>query len=275
MKKAILTICTFLLTQNFQAQIFELKKTYTGSHYAFSRFKTAEINQFVVQFNQMWKDDIETGFSQYKGGELGQTFTTSGLRVIWGKKERKWTASSDYAFGAGKAKNKVDFKNGMSQTLILRATSHQISSSFGMTFKENKYWLEAMYTTNLTKLIIEYATIHQNGTESFGTEYKLNGLYRGEIKTMELGFQASYKHKKFVLYTRVLYPVIVTGPKKNERNFVDVRSSQLEPRDFPSNYNSYVNDPEGHISRGESLTSNGFKGLSYGFGLFYLIGKAQ
>ncbi|MFN3916995.1 MAG: hypothetical protein ACK4K0_04560 [Flavobacteriales bacterium] len=257
------------------AQFFEMKKMYTGSHYAFSRFNPNGINQFVVQFNKMWADDIATGFSQYKGTELGQTFTTSGMRFIWGKNDKKWTASTDYAFGAGKTKNKVEFKNGMSQVMNLRATSNQVNLSFGMTFKDNKYWLEGLYSTNITKVMIEYATIHQNGVESYGTEYKLNGLYRGDIKTMEFGVQASYKYKKYVMYTRVLIPTIVTGPNKNERGFVDERSTQLEPKDFPSNYETYVNDPEGHVSRREGLQSTNFKGFSYGFGIFYLIGKAQ
>lgn len=262
-----------LSTSLSQAQIFEMMKPYTGSHYGFSYFDESGINQFVLDFNEMWKFDISSGFEQYKGTELGQVFSTSGTRFVWGKKDRKWTASTDYALGYGKQKNTVEFNNGMSQIFNLKATSNQISTTFGVALKENKVWLEGMYVTNLTRILIEYATIHQNGVESYGTEYKLNGLYKGTIKTMGLGFQASYRKGKYVFYTRMILPVVIVGPSKMERVFVDERNSQLEPNEFPSNYESYVNDPSGHISRGEQLNTENFKGFSYGFGMLRLFGK--
>ncbi|MFI5203595.1 MAG: hypothetical protein ACHQF2_03775 [Flavobacteriales bacterium] len=272
MKKCILIL--FLLVGSFShAQLFEMKKTYTGFHYAFSRFNEDGINKFVVQFNKMYETDIESGFQQYKGNERGQTFTTSGFRLIFGKKETKWTVSSDYAFGFGKDKNEVVFKNGMIQHMNMKFRNNQVNLSFGITKDENRVWLEALYCTNLGKIILEYSTEHRTGVTSFGTEYKLNGVYVGHIKTMEFGVQASYKYKKYVFYARALMPALIIGPSKKERAFVDERSSQTVPKDFPSDYNSFVNDPAGHTSRGEYLQSTGFKGFSYGFGMFYLIGK--
>lgn len=256
-----------------QAQIFEMKKSYTGSHYAFSHFDPGGINQFVVQFNEMWSDDIQTGFHQYDGSELGQTFTTSGLRFIWGNNEMKWTASSDYAFGKGKDKNEVTFNNGMSQIFTLHSSCNQINNTFGIALNESKLWLEALYCTNLGKITMEYSTVHPNGVESFGTEYKLNGLYIGTIKTMQFGAQMSYKYKKYVFYARAMLPVAVLGPDSNVRQLIDEQSTQVGAQDFPSNYNTYVNDPMGHTSRNEFLQTTDFKGYSYGFGMFYLIGK--
>jgi hypothetical protein len=274
MKKLSIIVLFAVVSPLARAQFFEMKKSYTGWHYAFSRFNPDGINKFVVQFNKMWESDIESGFHQYKGGERGQNFTTSGLRVIFGKKEEyKWTISSDYAFGFGKEKNECVFKNGMIQHMVMKFRNNQINFSFGITKKENKIWLEGLYCTNLGKIILEYSTEHRNGANSFGTEYKLNGIYTATIKTMEFGIQTSYKHKKYVFYARALMPAFIIGPSKNERSFVDERSSQMDPKDFPSDYNSYVADPVGHTSRGEFLKSNGFKGFSYGFGMFYLIGK--
>jgi hypothetical protein len=272
--KKLFTLMLLVFSLSGQAQIFDLKKSYTGSHYAFQNFDPAGINQFVVQFNEMWAADIATGFHQYDGSELGQTFTTSGLRFIWGDNPMKWTASSDYAFGAGKDKNQVDFTNGMSQLMTLRYTTNQVNNSFGVTFNEEKLWLEALYCTNLGKVQIEYSTVHPNGVESYGTEYKLNGLYIGTIKTMQFGAQVSYKYKKYVMYARALVPVAVLGPDPGvARNLVDAQSGYSNPKDFPSNYNTYINDPAGHVTRLESLQTTNFKGYSYGFGLFYLIGK--
>lgn len=261
-----------LLTAVTHAQFFKMKKTYTGGHYAFSKFNPDDINQFVVQFNQMWTGDLETGFSQYQGNERGQTFTTSGLRFIFGNSEdMKFTFSTDYGFGFGKHKNEAVFKNGIIQHMDLKFRNNQVNMTFGITKKEDKVWLEGIYSTNLGKVILEYSTEHLNEVQSFGTEYKLNGVYTSTIKTMEFGVQATYKYKKYVMYTRVLFPAFVIGPDKNERNFVDERTG-YSPNDFPTDYNGYVSNPQGYNTTG-AMQSTGFKGLSYGFGIFYLIGK--
>jgi hypothetical protein len=274
MKKTILLLLTLVCTQA-HAQLFELKKTYTGFHYAFSRFDEDGINKFVVQFNKMWEADLNEGFHQYKGNERGQTFTTSGFRFIFKIGERHFTASTDYAYGFGKEKNEATFKNGMTQHMDIKFRCNQVNLSFGIAKKDNKVWLEGLYCTNLGKMILEYSSEYPNGVTSFGTEYKLNGVYVGKIKTMEFGVQASYKYKKYVFYGRALMPAFVIGPSKAERAFVDERSSQVSPKDFPSDYNSYVADPAGHTSRSEYLQSTGFKGFSFGFGMFYLFGKEK
>lgn len=269
----IFSIFLLLQAATVSAQFFTMRHPYTGSHYAFSSFDATGLNQFVVQFNAMWQSDISTGFHQYEGNELGQTFSTSGMRFVWGKKDMQWTASTDYAIGFGKDKNEVTFNNGITQIFNLRATNNQINNTFGIALKENKFWLEAMYCTNLGRVFIEYATIHHNGVESYGSEYKLNGLYKGTIRTMEFGTQTSYRRKRVVMYARVLYPLAIVGPGKSERFFVDAQSTQPDPKDFPSNYNTYVNDPMGHIERSEGLQTTGFKGLSYGFGMLIIMGK--
>ncbi|ASS48200.1 MAG: hypothetical protein A3D31_00055 [Candidatus Fluviicola riflensis] len=276
MKILLLLIGAILLQINVQAQFFELKKTYTGSHYAFSRYDPSGLNRFVVGFNEAWRSDLKEGFAQYKGGELGLTFTTSGFRVIFGKREDfKWTASTDYAFGFGKDKNKAEFNNNVEQLMEVRCSKNQINTTFGVALKESKVWLEGYLSTNLARVLIQYTTIYPNGNESYGSEYKLNGLYKGTIKTTELGIQMSYKRKKYVFYTRAMYPIIVLGPNKEERNFVDKQNGHEDPTDFPSNYNYYLNNPSAYVSENGQLKSSDFKGLSFGFGLLYLFGKAK
>ncbi|HTF04244.1 MAG TPA: hypothetical protein VK826_09460 [Bacteroidia bacterium] len=271
--KKILSALALLTIVSAHAQIFEMKKTYTGYHYGFGFWNPDGLNKFVVSFNDMYRDDLKEYFTQYSGRERGMSFTTSGFRFIVGKKETKWTFSTDYAFGAGKEKNEAVFKNGITQHMVVKFRTNQVNFSFGITKKENKVWIEGLYCTNLAKVIIEYSTEHLNGVNSFGTEYRLNGIYIGTIKTMELGAQFSYKWKKNVFYTRILYPIAVIGPDKGKRNFVDDRSGYEAPNDFPSDYNSYVNDPAGYAANNGALQSTGMKGLSFGFGMFHLIGK--
>ncbi len=268
-------LLTLLITHVASAQIFEMVKPYTGGHYAFSRFDPNGVNQFAVQFNNLWAADISSGFSQYSGKELGQTFTTSGMRFVWGKKAMQWTASTDYAFGFGKEKNEAKFSNGITQIMNLRATSNQINTTFGVALKENSVWLEGMYCTNIARVFIEYATVHRNGVESYGTEYKLNGLYKGLIRTMGIGAQVSYRKGKYILYSRMLMPVVIVGPGKNERVFTDDQSTQPQPNNFPSNYENYVADPATYSSGNQGLQSSDFKGFSFGFGFFYIIGKTK
>ncbi|MCB9233283.1 MAG: hypothetical protein H6581_16620 [Bacteroidia bacterium] len=269
----------FLGIASFQfgrAQLFTLRNPYTGGHQAFTHFDPDGLNQFVVQFNLMYANDLKTGFSQYKGSELGQTFSTSGLRFVWGKKKVQWTASSDASFGIGKKRNTATFKNGLEQNLFLRYTSSQVNVTFGVALKENRYWLEALYCTNLGKIYLEYSTVHLNGVESFGPEYRLNGVYEGTIKTQELGLQASMRFgKRFVLYTRAFYPIAITGPKADERYFTDARTTRDEPNNFPSNYDNYVQDPVTYANEHQGLNSGNFKGLSYGFGLLMMLGKTE
>ena len=258
------------------SQIFTMRHPYSGSHYAFKRIDPSGLNSFVVEFNQMWADDLSEGFEQYSGNEFGQTFTTSGMRFVWGKKDMKWTASSDYALGFGKSKNSATFNNGITQNMEVRYTSNQINNTFGIALNENKVWLEALYCTNLSRIFIEYSTVHQTGQESFGPEYKLNGLYKGLVRTMEIGVQASYRFKKrYVLYGRFLLPMAIVGPDRSERGFIDDKSVHSDPRNFPGNYDTYVNDPSGHVQRNEGLTSEAFKGISYGFGLLIYVGKIE
>ena len=271
--KRIMVIACCLFTYAAHAQVFALKKTYTGYHYAFSRFNEDGINSFVVQFNDMYKNNLSEYFHQYTGGERGQNFTTSGFRFILGKSETKWTFSTDYAFGFGKEKNEAVFNNGVKQHLVLKFWNNQVNFSFGIAKKDNKFWLEGLYSTNLAKIILEYSTEHLNGVNSFGTEYRLNGIYTATIKTMEFGAQVSYKYKKYVFYSRFLVPAIVLGPDKDQRTFTDERSGYAEPGNFPSDYNSYVNNPQSYAANNGALSSTGFKGISFGAGMFYLIGK--
>lgn len=273
--KKILTIATLLCFTSSYAQLYFKKNLYTGYHYGWGYWNPSEMNHFVVGFNDMYHDDLKQYFSQYSGHERGMSFTTSGMRFIVGQEDAdtKLTFSTDYAFGAGKEKNEAEFNNGIKQQMTLKFRTNQINLSFGIARHEDKFWLEGLYCTNLSKIIIEYSTEHLNGVNSFGTEYRLNGVYVGTIKTMEIGAQMSYKWKKYVFYSRVLYPVAVVGPDKEARTFIDDRSGYPEPNDFPSDYPAYVNDPAGYKSNGGALTTNGMKGLSFGAGMFYLIGK--
>jgi len=275
MQKIFIILCV-LMGINVNAQFFTMRHAYSGSHFAFKKINTGDLNRFVVSFNQLWATDIKSGYRQFKDNEFGQTFTTSGMRFVWGQKDMKWTFSTDYALGFGKVKNKVKFTNGIEQSMEVRYTSNQINNTFGISLKENKVWLEALYCTNLSRVFIEYSTIHLSGTESFGSEYKLNGLYKGLIKTMEFGLQTSYRFKKrYVLYARFLMPASIIGPSKDERVMIDERSVHSDPRNFPANYESYVNDPSGHISRNEQMRTDGFKGVSDGFGMLIYLGKIK
>jgi len=252
-----------------------MKKTYTGSYYGFKHIDPAGLNQFVVGFNEMAGSALKDKFHQYSGNEFGQTFTTSGFRVILGNKPNKWTFSTDYAFGMGKDKNQAVYQNGVEQHMTVRYSTNFVTTTFGRTFKENKYWLEGMLTTNLSKMYIEYSTVYPNGQESFGSEYKLNGLYKATLKTMEIGVQATYKHKKYLMFARAFVPMFTLGPDKTQRNFVDERNNNAAPTDFPSNYGSYTSNHTAYVSENQQMKSTNFKGISYGFGIIYLIGKEK
>ncbi len=275
MRKLYLGVTLLLTSLTAQAQFIQMKKTYTGTYYGFKSIDPAGLNKFVVGFNERYASGMSEKFHQYKGGEFGQTFTTSGFRFIFGNGENKWTLSTDYAFGSGKDKNKAVFTNGVEQRMEVRYSSNFVTTTFGRTFKENKYWLEGMLTTNLSKMFIEYTTVYPNGQESFGSEYKLNGLYTANLKTMEFGVQATYKYKKYLLFARAFAPIFVMGPDEKERNFVDERNNNTQPTDFPSDYNSYADNPSSYVSENGQLKSTNFKGISYGFGFIYLIGKEQ
>jgi len=275
MRILLFSLAALCAATKANAQFIQMKKTYTGSYYGFKRIDPAGLNKFVVGFNEAYGSGMTEKFHQYKGGEFGQTFTTSGFRLIFGNGENKWTLSTDYAFGMGKDKNEAVFTNGVEQHMTVRYSTNFITTTFGRTFKENKYWLEGMLTTNLSKMFVEYTTVYPKGQESFGSEYKLNGLYTANLKTMELGVQATYKYKKYLLFARAFMPLAILGPDKKERNFVDERNNNASPTDFPSNYDQYVNNQYAYESENGQLKSTSFKGFSYGFGFIYLIGKEQ
>jgi hypothetical protein len=270
-----MSVLAFATAIKANAQFIQMKKTYTGSYYGFKQIDPAGLNKFVVGFNEMGGSGMTEKFHQYKGGEFGQTFTTSGFRFIFGNNTNKWTLSTDYAFGMGKDKNEAKYANGVEQHMTVRYSTNFVTTTFGRTFKENKYWLEGMLTTNLSKMYIEYSTVYPNGQESFGSEYKLNGLYKSTIKTMEIGVQATYKYKKYLMFARAFVPMFTLGPDEKERNFVDERNNNSQPTDFPSNYSTYSNDQAAYVNNNDQLKSTDFKGISYGFGIIYLIGKEK
>lgn len=263
------------LCYNANAQFIQMKKSYTGGYYGFKHIDPTGLNQFIVGFNNANSSGMTEKFHQYTGNEFGQTFTTSGFRVIMGNKENKWTFSTDYAFGMGKDKNEAHFANGLEQHMTVRYSTNYATLTFGRTFKENKYWLEGMLTTNISKMFVEYTTVYPNKQESYGSEYKLNGLYKANLKTMEIGVQATYKYKKYLLFARAFVPMFTLGPDKTQRNFVDERNNNAAPTDFPSNYDTYQNNHTDYVNNNGQLKSTNFKGFSYGFGLIYLIGKEQ
>ena len=193
-----LIICfVFGLFYNARAQNMDIAVfPYVNVGYSVDRFDPDGINLFHTTFNDFWGNQLSSGWEQVKGNELSHPFFALGFKGV-GEKEVGLSWGIGFQYGSGSFRNSTTWTSGVVQQYHFRARHFMWTAEIGMAIKQ-RFLLDFYISGTGKTLALTYTTVYADGSESIGTEYKLNGFYSGLTSALEFGPQVSYRHWKKV-----------------------------------------------------------------------------
>lgn len=243
---------------------------YIDIGYSVDKYNPEGLNQFHTTFNDFWGNELSDGWDQVSGNELSHPFFALGFRGI-AAEDIGISWAIGYQYGKGGFKNSTTWSSSVVQRYHFTARHHQWTAHFGMAVKET--FLMELYISATAKFLgLRYTTLYPDGSESIGTEYKLNDYYDGLTSALEFGPQFTYRKRRFAGYVRLSWPVPNFPPAKNIVTLQDYSSNHYPPTDFPANYTTYATDPIGFVENNDGVLTDSFEGRRITFGITWLIG---
>lgn len=243
---------------------------YIDAGYSIDKFDATKLNQFHSTFNSFWGSELSDGWDDVSGNEFSHPFFALGFRGISVKKVGLAWASG-FQYGRGGFKNSTTWTSSVVQRYVFRAKHFMWTASIGASVK--KSFLAELYISATAKSLgLRYSTLYPDGSESIGTEYKLNGYYTGLTSALEFGPQLTYRKKAFYVFARLSWPVPNFPPAKGIVVLQDFSSNHYPPTDFPANYTTYAAQPITFVENNDGLLTDDFEGRRFTFGVAWLIG---
>lgn len=234
-------------------------------NYTFSQYNTEGFNLFHDSFNNFWGDELSKGWDQVNGREFSQPGIGIGFRYR-GLKKVAYTAESMFVYGKRSLKNNTLWTSGVEQRYRFQARDLYWTFSQGIVLFK-RFFVE-LYTGGVfRRLRLHFTTVHTDGSESYSTEYKLNGFYSGTTTALEWGGQLGYKWKNFMFYGRFTNVIPNFPPAKGIVNLDDYDSNNFVPTEFPSNYVTYATDPIAFVQNNDGLRTDDFEGMKLILGI--------
>lgn len=161
-----------------------------------------------------------------------------------------------YAISREASESRTTFENQSGDHVETRTQTHAVSWEV-TTDALRPVVLGASLGALFRGVRVASATVYPDGSLSYGTEYRLNGVYTGAPTYFEAGLVAGV-----ALGDRLFVPVRLTLPMDllgNETALLDMDVRQLNnyfPRDFPR----FVNDPTGSAEHEAAIQERDFMG---------------
>lgn len=130
-------------------------------------------------------------------------------------------------------------------------------------------------SATIKSLGLRYSTLYPDGSESIGTEYKLNGYYDGLTSAFEFGPQFTYRIGPVGSFFRMSWVLPNFPPGKNIVTMEDYSNNHYPPTDFPSNYVTYATDPVTFVVNNDGLLTDSFEGNRITIGLTWFLGARK
>lgn len=243
---------------------------YADLGYSIDQFDASGLNEFHSSFNSFWGTALDQNWENISGNELSHPFFALGVRGISTKKVGlSWAIGFQY--GKGGFKNATTWSSGIIQRYHLTARHYMWTANFGAAIK-SKYLIDLYISGTAKNLGLRYSTLYPDGSESIGTEYRLNGYYSGLTSALEVGPQFTYRRRALAAYIRISWPIPNFPPAKNIVTLQDYSSNHYPPTDFPENYVTYATDPITFVENNDGLLTDQFEGRRFSIGITYLIG---
>ena len=189
------------------------------------------------------------------GYALGAAYTLGGerLRLRFG-----------YEYGIAQTDARSRFETGAGDRVQTRAQDHVATMSLMLALLPRIEVGPVAGATFRTVRITSRA-IHNDGTESLGGEYRLNGVYDGTAVSFEAGGEA-----RLGLTRRLSIPARVTVPIGSPGGDLGIPLSDQDLRQgndtFPRDWDRWLADPSG-LDDGGALDPKDFSGLRVQVGL--------
>jgi len=246
---------------------------YISIGYSIDRFETAGINQFHETFNSFWQGELTNEWQNLKGNELSSPFFNIGFR---GHSDEKIGLSwaTGFQYNQGSHLNGITWNSGVIQQYKLKSKDFLWTAQAGIAFDK---WvnLDFFIAGGGRNISLRYTTIYQNGEESIGSEYKLNGYYDGLVALFDLGAEISVNVGSFSIFGRYTVGTKNFPPSRGLVTIEDYSSNNYPPTDFPSNYTTYATDVVGYVENNEGVKTDDFLPNRLAFGVTYIVNRQQ
>lgn len=150
-------------------------------------------------------------------------------------------AAFGYQYGESSFEATSRFENGSGDHVTTRAADHAawIETTVGL----GPVVVGAHMGGLFRGMRIESATVHADGSESLGSEYRMNGVYTGSTTVFEVGPVVAFQiGDRILVPARVLFPVEFGGTTRLELTDFDTRQGNDY---FPRDFDRFAADPTG------------------------------
>ena len=238
--------------------------------YSSSQFETKGINTFVNSFNNFWGEQLSTPLTEFKGNEFSHPNIGIGFRVI-SRGKMGFSGSTAFMYGKTKYSTTNQWSTQVENEMLFKVRDLQWTVNAGLHFG-NLFYLEAYSGAHIRRLFMEYATVYPDGSRSLSSEYKLNGLYSGNVSTFDVGVQAGFRIKFVMLYARLTKPLSNFPTGKGLISLDDYDNVNYPPSEFPTDYEIYATDPIQFVEEDLGLKTDDFEGMRLSIGIELIFG---
>lgn len=172
--------------------------------------------------------------------------------------------SIGYTWARGSDENTALFENDSGRRIHTRIQDHIVVAEL-TTSTLAPIVLGGVFTGNFRGIKIRSTAIHPDGSESWGSEYILNGVYTNSAPHLEFGLLAGYQvNDRIFIPFRLMLPFDLVGLDKPTRDY-DVFALNNY---FPMDYHVYRQDATGMRDDEAGLLDKAFiSGLRLQFGI--------
>lgn len=242
---------------------------YFNGGYSVDKFNPEGINEFSSTFNQFWAGELEEDWGTLKGSELSAPIFGIGFKSV-SEKTIAFSWATGFQYQAAGFKNQTTWNSGVVQHYKFRSRDYLWTAQAGVAWN-NMLRAEFYLAGGMRSLGLRYTTRYQDGSESIGTEYRLNGYYSGRIALFELGGELSCQLGPLALFARYSAGLKNFPPGKGLVVLMDDSSNILPPTDFPSNYTTYATDPVTFIEDNDGMITDNFQVNRFTFGVYWVL----
>ncbi len=230
-----------------------------------SRFDTTGLNGFFSSYNAYWGSDLASPWDEASGWEFSHANVGAGVRS-WLSGPVNWSGGTGMLVGAGFWRPESEWQNGVQNRLRMRVIDWKWTAHAGIQLRE-RFFVEGYLGANARTSRFIYSTVHQDGSESISSEYKLNGVYEGLTASFDYGAQLTARFRGFNTYLRLSVASKSFPPGKGLVSVLDYDDNDSPPTDLPSDYELWATDPVAFTEQDLGVRTDSLEGLRITIGV--------
>lgn len=233
--------------------------------YSQAEIDVAGLNGFVDSFNSFWGSKLSAPYESYEKTTFSMPNFGLGFRYS-SAGNVGFTANTHVLYGRKIDEHRATWATGVQNEVAIRLKDIRWNFSMGVHIKL-RLFAEVFIGSTFRGISLKHYTIYPDGSRSISSEYKLNGLYRGNTSALDLGLQLSYRLGPFLVFGRVSNPMNGFPPGKDIVSLTDANTANFPPNDFPTDFGLYATDPVAFAEQDLGLKTDDFEGKRLTIGL--------